>query len=200
MQPDSASRRLGGAGGGFQNPLPPPAMLGNGPVGGVPTVAASPLSRRSGGGGGGQGIGQGIDHSALQPEGSVASDSMLSAVGGAPSDVPAVTSVPVSGGFPPISAAAAGSPQQPSFAGIKPEPTGDTALVRSKNLLSALLRHPCGLRIVRWKVCVCSLPVHCRCPSWSCGLRACPSQLGLGVQHLSSPRAAAAVGHCQCTI
>ena len=132
MRLDSASRRLGGAGGGFQNPLPPPAMLGNGPVGGVPTVAASPLSRRSGGGGGGQGTSQRIEHSALQPEGSVASDSMLSAVGGAPSDVPAVTSVPISVGFPsiPASAAAVGSPQQP-FAGIKPEPTGDTALVRS---------------------------------------------------------------------
>jgi len=56
---------------------------------------------------------------------------MLSAVGGAPSDVPAVTSVPVSAGFPPIPAAAAvGSPQQPSYIGIKPEPAGDTALVR----------------------------------------------------------------------
>jgi len=76
-----------------------------------------------------------MDRGTLQPEGSVASDSMLSAVGGAPSDVPAVTSVPVSAGFPSIPAAApVGSPQQPSYIGIKPEPAGDTALVSPNSL------------------------------------------------------------------
>ena len=104
----------GGVGGSFLSP-PPLTALENGPVGGVPTVGATPLSR---------GAGQGLGSAWQPPEVSAANDSMLSVTdaGGDGTGIPAVTSVPISTGFP-----AAGS--SPPFARIKPDPASDLVMV-----------------------------------------------------------------------